>query len=173
MRGVTRVLVGAVFVVGVLALPSLVQAQEGTEPVTLNVTKVVDGPVPDGTTFDVQIDCDVTVGPAADAEGGPTTQTITFDATGGTQSISVPQFQPTCTITETVDGGAETVVYAEDVPSDDDFCEYSVGADSIGVSYSRAEQCSVSITNTFAEAPAPPPAVDPADITQGQPAFTG
>jgi len=159
-------------------LPAVATAQEGKgDPVTLNVTKVVEGPVPDGTTFDVQIDCNTGASDAADAdaEGGPTTQTITFDATGGTQSIEVPQFQPTCTITETVDGGAETVVYARTTPSDDAFCAFLVEAASIAVSYSRAEQCSVAITNTFAAVapPEPPPAVDPADVIQAQPAFTG
>lgn len=173
MRGVTRGLIGVLLVAGVLVVPGVADAGKG-DPVTLNVTKVVEGPVPDGTTFDVQIDCDVTNPDSADAEGGPTTQTITFDATGGTQAVSVPQFQPTCTITETDDGGAVTVVYAQDVPSDDEFCDYTVGEGSIDVSYSRALECSVSITNTFEAEPLPPapppPAVDP---IQAQPAFTG
>lgn len=152
----------------VLVAPSLVQAQEGeSEPVTLIVTKLVEGPAPAGATFDVQIDCDTGVG----SEGGPTTQTITFDASGGNQTVDVPQFQPECAITEIVDGGADSVAYAAGVS--DDLCTVTPLEDSIDVEFGRGEVCAVIITNTFAEVAPPRPAVDPADALRIRPAFTG
>ena len=159
MRGVLRIVLGVVLVAGVVAVPGVAGAGK-SDPVTSNVTKIVEGPVPDGTTFDVQIDCNTAQVDLADAEGGPTTQTITFDAAGGTQAIEVPQFQPECTITETDDGGAVLVACSSAEPSDPSSASSARPRCRSRSRTAGPRKCSVSITNTF-EAVSPPPPAEP------------
>lgn len=173
MRSMIKV--GVAVVIGAVAVlwPGVGQAGR---PVTLEVTKSVVGTVPPGTTFTVQIDCDVTKG--AD-EGGPTTQTIEFDAGGGTQSITVPQFQPTCTVQE-LDTDGFFVLYSGGADSDDT-CTFADNGDSIGVSFPGAQLCQVEILNEVDSVtepppvtpPPPPPPPPPAEPAPLQPAFTG
>lgn len=163
---------GVAVCVGAVAVLWPGVGQAGT-PVTLEVTKSVVGTVPPGTTFSVQIDCDVTEGAG---EGGPTTQTIEFDASGGTQSIQVPQFQPSCTVQE-LDTEGFQVFYSGGADSDDT-CTFADNGDSIGVSFPGAQLCQVEILNeadsvTEPPPPTPPPPPPAAEPTQIQPSFTG
>jgi hypothetical protein len=95
---------------------------------SLVVNKVVTGNVPAGTTFSVQVTCAVAT-PAGTGATGSTTPTtngqvtqstvpppvaITFNSKGDPTSANAVPILPdeTCTATETVTGGAQTVSYA-------------------------------------------------------------
>ena len=167
----TKVFIGAgVLAAGALLAPVGAQAQtEGSQTSTLDITKVVEGDVPPGTTFDVEINCDTT---SDLTEGGPTTQTITFDETGGTQSVSVPQFNAVCSVMEIETGGADPVTYA---PGEDgDGCDVSTTEVDAVIQYEGVgDTCGVIITNTFPEAEPDDVVPEPADVVDAQPAFTG
>jgi hypothetical protein len=77
------------------------------------VEKVVDGPVPEGTVFEIEVDCSPTNGVPPTVASDPDPVTLTFDANGDpldADRVGATPFQ-TCTVTETVTGGA-TVGYA-------------------------------------------------------------
>ena len=151
---------------------------------TLDVTKVVEGEVPPGTTFTVEVVCPfIDGGPptdstAVDAEewggvpegsGGDITETLTFGEDGGTQSVEDIGFQNReCTITETDDGGAESVTTTAS-PDNSEACDVTEGTNSGAISFGGPTTCEVLVTNTF---PEPEPAPPAAAVTVG-PTFTG
>lgn len=99
-------------------LPSAAQAGKTVETATLDVTKVVEGDPPPGTTFTVEVECPVIRDLRSTADdwdagpegAGPVTATLVFGADGGTQSVGGIRFETrNCTVTETDDGGADSV----------------------------------------------------------------
>ena len=119
---------------------------------TLTVKKVVTGVVPPGTTFTVSVEC-------VTDSNAPVV--ITFDAQGdptsGNSTFTVPRIPVTCTATETVTGGAQSVSYTCVVGSGstDTTCptrqSVTFGADSSGAS------ATITVTNAFPPPPPPPP----------------
>jgi hypothetical protein len=146
----------------------------------LTILKTVSGPVPAGTTFTATVECDDTI----ILPGNSDTATVTFDETGQPTSPDTIEFDDpgTCTVTETVNGGASSTTYA---------CESTLAVDSVSAQQVaplcptagpqadpmtvnvEVEDGSVTVTiaNTFT-APTPPP-VTPAAQIVAQPAFTG
>ena len=155
----------------------------------LIVTKIVEGPVPPGTEFEVEVDCTEllkTETEGAGAEGQTFPVTLTFDEEGGSQSVDVPFFTDECTATETADGGASSVVYG----SEDQDCETTATDTDVTANYldndvaaepsggqAQAISCEVTITNTFEPEPEPVPEPEPAaaavTVVQATPTFTG
>ena len=179
-----RVLIGVAVGASLLLVPSLAGAQdtEGRSNAALDITKVVEGEVPPGTTFTVEVSCPtIDGGPPTDStavdaedwgganpEGIPDiNETLTFDENGGTQSVEGIFFENRdCTVTETDDGGAESVTYAAG-PNEPDGCEVVPAEDSAEANFGDPSTCDVQITNTFPEAQA-------ADVIQDiGPTFTG
>jgi hypothetical protein len=183
----------AVASVTVLALVVLapVAGAGGVKPIDapLTIVKVVDGPVPAGTTFEVTVHCDK----AIIVDGGPASDTasVTFDEDGQPTSPDVIGFGDpgTCTVTETGTGGAASVAYAcegvagtpEGLPDSSSFGDRSSAAvalpvcattgpvDPIVVNISAPDQSgTVTVTNTFT-GPQPQPAAE----VVAAPAFTG
>ena len=124
IRSVAAIL-GALALVAVLGL--ITPADAGDDGNYLIVTKVVDGPEPEGAVFTIEVECTPTNGvPAADpTANGPVT--LRFDATGDPlgagisaddREVRVGPVGPntTCKVTETDDGGASTVSYQCAVP---------------------------------------------------------
>src|SRR4051794_5709808 len=112
--------------VGVLASAAGAGGQPtGAAPLT--IVKTVSGTVPAGTTFTATINCSEDV----EFEGGGSTRTVTFDASGHPTSADTLRFidgPGTCTVTETATGGASSTSYAcagsvlDDPPvNEDDF----------------------------------------------------
>jgi hypothetical protein len=144
---------------------------------TLTVVKHVVGSVPAGTTFTVEVNCVSGIGPAA-----PVIPTVTFDATGAplTSAVFSPGPTSTCTVTETVNGGASSVGYACDIVrgSSDQIGPPFLGsctADN-AVSFNDVinDSATITVTNTFpTPAPPAPPAPPVAGAVQIAPAFTG
>lgn len=145
----------------------------------LTVVKTVSGPVPEGTTFTATIACDDDI--IIDGQSLTDTATVTFASDGQPTSPDEIQFDDpgTCTVTETVTGGAATTTYA---------CESdTVGAGAaqvlelcgsagpqatpITVTPETVLDASITVTihNTFVE-PAP---IEPAPAVAAAPAFTG
>jgi hypothetical protein len=128
----------------------------------IEVVKVVEGEVPEGTEFVVGIECDTPE---------PLTAEFTFGPEGGTQSADFSDDNQ-CLVTETDDGGAASVTYeascsgecVADPPTEDGVVLHL---------QQNGAVATVTVTNTFPEAepevtePAPAPVVDAA------PAFTG
>jgi hypothetical protein len=117
---------------------------------SLMVDKVVSGTAPTGTVFTVTVTCD-------HAES----QTLYFNATGHPSAqdgdpITAPVITPagtdSCTVNETVDGGASSVVYA--CAHTDSSLRATCSDDNKTVAYSDTNQgaATITITNTF-EAP--------------------
>src|SRR5262245_6699204 len=103
----TRILLGLMAgAVAVLITVSMPSANGGESDNTFTVNKVVEGPVPPGTVFEVAINC---IGQGA--------STMTFDEDGNPTSANSFEISPftTCSATETEDGGAESVSYQCDV----------------------------------------------------------
>lgn len=75
----------------------------------LTVDKAVSGEVPQGTTFTVAVDCPAPQG--SDFEFEPVQVELDYPEVGGSQDVVIydASSDMTCTITETEDGGAETV----------------------------------------------------------------
>ena len=134
------------------------------DPSVVTVTKVVEGEVPDGTEFVVEVDCG--------DEGGPVE--LTFGAAGGTEEVFV-DFGG-CTVTETDDGGAASVTYVCQIDDPGDQGEPSTcqGDQTVQVD-APGTLATVTVTNTFPttevepdEAPA-----EIADVVAARPSFTG
>jgi len=160
--------VAGLFMVGLAAAPAQSQSLEGT----LVVTKVVEGPVPEGTEFVITVDCPVTDRSAeVDPEGLGVSEELTFGEEGGSEEVSVPFFADECTVTETEDGGAASTTYAgEDVPGG---CDVTANEDNAVVDFIEPVECEVTVTNTFEEEPPPPPEPEPAAQVVTAPTFTG
>ena len=142
----------------------------------VTVVKVVDGPVTPGTTFTVAVDCaEVSPGSVGAAAEGHTD--ITFDDTGQpTSPDTVTTFAfNTCTVTETVNGGATSTTYAcEIAPAAAAVVNpASCGEDGMSVEFGSVlgDTATITVTNTF---PTPKPSDPPVvQAIQATPTFTG
>jgi hypothetical protein len=132
---------------------------------------VVTGVVPPGTTFTVSVQCrttnavstTATTAPVHAAMIGPVV--ITFDSQGdptsGNSTFTIVQLDLTCTATETVTGGAQSVSYtcAVGSGSNDTTCptqqSVTFGPDASGAS------ATITVTNAFPPPPPPPVVVSP------------
>jgi len=132
MRAV-RIAVAAAAVTALSGVALFSTADAGIMPeiaAPLTINKVVDGPVPPGTTFSVLVACDGDIiddgmgvpeagGLSAQGKGpgGISSAVLTFDETGAPTSAPNPigfVGPGSCSVTETAAGGAATVAYACD-----------------------------------------------------------
>ena len=169
----------ALAVVG-FALLSPADAQTGN---TFTVVKVVEGPVPDGAVFEVEVTCEPEINKAP--EGGGVSETVTFDQDGNPTSnntFNVGLFE-TCTAVETVTNGAVVSYSCEasapvGAPADEGQSQIQC-VDDQTVYYGEIvdAQGTITVTNTFEELPPPPPDVEPddvvPDVVNASPSFTG
>jgi hypothetical protein len=176
MRSAIRILFVAAMAGGAVALAAAPGGAGAPVGNTLTVDKVVEGTVPAGTTFTVQVDCqsDLTPGPAA-------VPTVTFDDQGNpttTNHFTVPAGQ-VCTVTETATGGATTTSYACEITrgSTDQigppFLGNCTGDNEVTFTDVIGDAATITVTNTF-PTPTPPPVQPP--VTQAvvvTPTFTG
>src|SRR4051812_49169602 len=162
---------------------------------TLTILKTVSGPVAEGTTFTVAVQCDEDI--IDDGGTGTDSATVEFDSTGQPTSADTLELLfpdlGSCTVTETEDGGAASTTYACEghataAPAPADVSDSAVApicpeagpqADPITVNKSYpAIDATVTVANTFQAAtptttttPALAPAASPAIVAQ--PTFTG
>ena len=138
----------------------------------LTVVKVVEGPVPAGTTFEIEVTCVSSVSAAADGVAAPSATTLTYGDAGGTDSLPVGPGDR-CTVTETVDGGADSVSYAcavTDPGQQGDFVQCS--ADMQTVDYDVVfgpAGATVTVTNSFSEDPPTTTTTTTTTTTPGDP----
>lgn len=153
MRSVLMLSLAAAFVLGA----SVVPAGAGDLPLQpIHVVKVVEGPVPEGTEFEIDVACENQQGPTVD-------ETLTFPATGGEQVVGGGGASLDCTVEETITGGATSVAY-----QCEPFEQVTCGADGQSFTFtSDFAEVTVTVTNTF---PEPEPAAEPLVVA---PAFTG
>jgi hypothetical protein len=140
----------SIFLVALTVIP----AGAGQPPQSLEVRKVIVGPVPPGAEFIVQVQC-------VKANGPPINETLTFTEPGS-QIVDLELSSLSCIVAETQAAGA-TVSYA---------CESVLSStcisDSSFTNISDVAQTIVTVTNTYPEAPPPPP--PPIEVG---PTFTG
>jgi len=183
-----RLLAAAALAAGVAAVGfTQVATAGGEEPAApLTIVKMVEGPVPAGTTFTVTVQCDG----SATFEGGSQTAEVTFDATGQPTSPDTLYFidgPGSCVATETANSGAATTTYAceggfpvdEEPVGDsadvfptaevlDQVCA-SAGPQATPITMhlvSPSQEVTITVHNTFV-------APQPAAQVVAQPAFTG
>jgi hypothetical protein len=200
MRKWIGVTAAAAAIVLFAALPAGAGVDGGFAP--LDVHKVVVGPVPAGTQFVVTIDCDDDI--IFTGIGNPVSSVqLVFDAQGnpvGTGDTVRFTGNGACTVTETQNGGAVSVVYecegVTPTPAEASIsgggrfsarlgpgvpppvCESSgPQSDPITVNIFNTEQHeTVTVTNTFVTPPPSEPAASepaPAAAVVGAPRFTG
>jgi hypothetical protein len=192
-RSVVAVL-GALALVAMLGLITPADAGEFEGDNYVVVEKVVEGPVPEGTVFEIEVDCDLTPRPvSSSAEATPSVPdpdpvTLKFDANGdplGTDMVSAAPFQ-SCKVTETVDGGASTMSYECAVPLELNGDAESQGIvqvaciddQTVGFGEVKGAEATVTVTNTFEPEPEPEAEAAPAaaartGVVAARPAFTG
>lgn len=171
---------------GAMASNAGAGVQQGTAPLT--ILKTVSGPVPAGTTFTAVVQCDDPI--IWDGEDGLSSATVTFDAAGQPTSADTITFGDpgSCTVTETVNGGASSTTYScvgevntDEVPAPegsgfraaavlppDPICP-TAGPQSTPITVNiefEAQTATVTIANTFVP-------VTPSPAVVIQPAFTG
>jgi hypothetical protein len=189
--GVTAA-VAALVVMG--ALPAGAGKDGGFAP--LHVRKLVVGPVPAGTQFVVTIDCDNDM--IFTGNSPATSVQLVFDAQGnpvGTGDTVMFVDGGNCTVTETQNGGAVSVIYECEgtfgpppptVQGSGRFGPRLVGVQSSPCEASgpqsepisvliefEQQEATVTVTNTFVPAPTPPESPAPAAAVAGTPRFTG
>lgn len=172
-RGLWRFLGTVVVVVGLVG--ALASSAGAGGDVTFTVEKVVNGPVPPGTTFTVDLNCD------DDPDVGSTT--MTFDENGnpvpaGSNVVmwtSIPVGGLDCTPTEQPSDAAVSYTCTAD-----GFVECGGAGpqgEPIGVSIGGTGSGTMTVANTFAEPPlpqpTPPPQATPAPAIEAAPTFTG
>jgi hypothetical protein len=177
-------MVAAAVALTALALVTTSPADAGPgEPVnTFTVNKVVEGPVPAGTVFAVEVACLPNLGAPTELVA---TVTMEFDETGAPlteNSVDVGLYE-TCTAEETDDGGAASVAYSCDVsapidaPTEGFFDLECEDDQTVRFGEVVAAQGTITVTNTFEDAPPPPPDVEPddvlPDVVNATPTFTG
>ncbi len=176
MRNTTRCLVAVASVAAAAALSALPAGAGG--PVTNSVTidKAVDGLVPAGTTFTVEVTCSSILSPGSLA---PTPTVITFDATGSPTSNNVVNAAAgqQCTADETVDGGAAAVDYACEITrggtdQTPPFLGNCTGDNEVTFTDVIGDDATITVTNTF-PMPTPEPVIPAATAVQAPPTFTG
>ncbi len=148
---------------------------------SVNVDKVVEGDVPADATFPVTVTCSGGVGLTADSFSPEGSQflidsSFSFDAAGGSKYL-VAYGPQGCILSETDDGGATSTTLDlnncdEGRTNAPDAAATEAAGPSGTFDIVDPTDCTQTITNVFA-APAAPPAAQPADVTQQQPAFTG
>ncbi len=177
-----------VSILAVLALAGLVPLLAATPggaqtlPV-ITIKKVVTGVVPAGTTFTVDVTCTRPVPTDVGGAASTTTSTtggthaaveflvpVTFNANGdptGTNTVSPPSIPGSCTATETVTGGAQSVSYTCALGSGatDTTCSTDQQTVTFGPDSATGGNTTITVTNVF---PPPPPA--PVIVS---PRFTG
>ena len=143
---------GIVAAVGLLAavlVAGATPADAGGEFLSVDVTKVVVGDPPPGSTFVVRNDCESA---AVDAS---------FEAAGGFKELTFANEGSSCSVSEPQNGGADSTTFAcqplENVSCDT--TSFVVDEFDAGVS--------ITVTNTFV--PSPPPAA----AVEAAPTFTG
>jgi len=138
--------IGAAVAIASAAMFASVGPASGAAVNSLMVDKVVSGAVPSGTVFTVEVSCDTAAN-----------QTLHFNATGHpsaqngdpiTAPVITPAATDSCTVNETVNGGA-SVVYACAVGNNS--VRATCSNDNKGVAYSDTNQgaATITITNTF------------------------
>jgi hypothetical protein len=199
MRKWIRVTAAAAALVVMGALPAGAGKDGGVAP--LHVHKVVVGPVPAGTQFVETIACDDEI---IHNDGNPVSSAqLVFDAQGnpvGTGDTVTFDHEGKCSVTETQNGGAASVIYECEgtAPPEPDastsgggrfsarlgpavppaVCESSgPQSDPITVNiFNEGQEATVTVTNTFVtppESPQPPPPPEAAAVVVGAPLFTG
>ncbi len=190
IRTLSVVVLGAAMAIGIWG-PAGAGPNGAYEPNEFTVEKVVEGPVPPGAVFDVEVDCQLLNG-VAHAETVATPATFQFDENGaplGPNALAVG-FGYQCTATETVTNGA-IVSYACEVdnpvaiplaaepletPIAECIDDQTVRFNYAPCSTAPAEACAgptelivevlasgtITVTNTFEEEP--PPDVAPDDV---------
>jgi hypothetical protein len=180
MKQSIRIFAVVAMAAGALGFAALPSGAGSLRINTVTVEKEVDGPVPTGTTFTVELVCESQVVPHAEA---PTPEIITFNASGtATSENTFPVGEGmVCTATETDDGGATTVAYACDVTDG----KPAVCSDDNQVSFDSLEDdATITVTNTFTAAPTTTtttttttvplaPVTPAAQAVKAAPAFTG
>jgi hypothetical protein len=160
VHGLTKGLAAAI-VAGTVLLPTVADAGSPAPPrPVIEVVKVVEGDVSVDTEFVVSIECDTPE---------PLSAEFTFGPGGGTQSADFSDDNQ-CLVTETDDGGAESVTYeatcsgecVADPPTEDGVVLHL---------QQNGAVATVTVTNTFPEAVPVEPA--PATVVDAAPAFTG
>ena len=141
-------------------------AQGGERGNVINVTKVVEGDVPAGTTFTIEVTCN--------SDGGTDVTPLVFDAAGGTQTVTAPTIGD-CSAEETDDGGAITVTYAcrIDDPGNQNEPSTCQGDRTVQID-ARETEATITVTNTFAaeDVGSDDVATEP-DVVAATPTFTG
>jgi hypothetical protein len=172
-KGLCGLLGAVVVVVGLVG--GLASSAGAGGDVTFTVEKVVNGPVPPGTTFTVDLNCD------DDPDVGSTT--MTFDENGnpvpaGSNVVmwtSIPVGGLDCTPTEQPSDA--TVLYSCAADGFVDCGSAGPQSEPIGVSITGTGSGTVTVANTFAETPppetAPSPEATPAPAIVATAAFTG
>ena len=151
---------------------------EGTLSLTfaaVTVDKVVEGEAPADATFPVTVACTTAAGGSVSTEftEGATNAILdasfSFGATGGNKYL-VAYTPQACSISEVDDAGATSATIDLSDCGDGRTTNWSeaAGPDG-GFLVAEPTDCTQTITNVFAA----PPATQPADVVQQQPAFTG
>ncbi|MDQ1429771.1 MAG: hypothetical protein QOF40_373 [Actinomycetota bacterium] len=180
--------------VGGLAFGAMAaSAGAGVQPIgaaPLTVIKTVSGPVPAGTTFSATVQCGANM--IFDGASGVDSAVVQFDATGQPTTPDIITFRApgTCTVTETVNGGAATTAYScvGDVglpaPAQNGFGAAAVadpvvcpaaGPQATPITVNiifEGQTATVTIANTVVPVIPAPPATPAAQVVI-QPAFTG
>lgn len=149
MRRGGRVLLGLfVLVSGTVALAMTAGPAAAGRPPRVTVTKVVEGAVPPGAQFVVDVDCE-----GADVQ--PSAQ-LTFTGSGS-QTVEVIDSGVTCTVTETSTSGA-AVSYACEITSNAGGGDSACTGGNAVFFETGAVDATITVTNDFRPPPEPPAA---------------
>ncbi len=150
-----RRVVSIVAAVGLVAAGLVVGATpaDASESLQVNVTKVVVGDPPAGSTFVVRIDC------------GTAFLDASFEAAGGFKELTFAGEGASCSVSEPQNGGADSTTFA---------CENvsNVTCDTTTFKVDTFDaEVNITVTNTFS--PPAPAAAAPAAAVPAAPTFTG
>ncbi len=153
-------------------------AVEGTLTLSfaaVTVDKVVEGDAPADATFPITVSCNQAAGVSASSEfteGGGNfllDTSFSFAATGGSRYL-VAYTPQSCSISEVDDAGAvSATIDLSDCGDGRTTNKAEAAGPDGGFLIAEPTDCTQTITNVFAA----PPATQPADVVQQQPAFTG
>ena len=155
------VLLALVGLAGVLGLSAIAGAGGNGETARANITKVVRGEPPPGTTFVIEVRCQP-------AQGQPFTETFVFGEDGGTDGFDTNQ-EIDCEVEEIETGGADSVDYECETDGNIAVVEcntdrtFEIDGDDAG-NFEGEESVTVTVTNTF---------VREAQPFEVEPTFTG
>ena len=137
---------------------------EAGDPNSILVIKVVQGPVPPGTQFTVDVEC---------TDNSFDTQLV-FGPSGGSQP-AILSFGPiTCTVTEPQTGGASATTFGCQV-TDPGSPPATCQGTNTAVFPGNDRAVTITVTNVFIPPPAPGPEAGPAaaEAVEAAPTFTG